>query len=330
MISKIASIVLLGLALAGCELAAGSRGPLGAPPQITPPSPTGISLEALPPPKRPIDVALASFPDLTGQNKPSDNFAEFSRAVTQGGSAFVIDALNRAGGGKWFNVIERGSLQTLLQERQLIRATRQEFEGAKAKPLPPLRFAGLLLEGGILAYDANTITGGVGARFLGIGGDTKYRRDMVTVALRVISVQSGQVLLSVTTTKTIFSVGLNSSLYRFVALDRIAEAEGGITHNEPTQLAVREAIELAIYSLIMEGAEKNLWSFRSEDLAAPLRRHYKDRPLTVKAELTEDLPTRYTSAPFSLPWSKPAEDTAPPEVTGPAEPPPTAPAPATH
>ncbi len=320
MVSKFASIMCLAFALAGCELAAGSRGPLGVAPQITPPSPTGISLESLPPPKRPIDIALSNFPDLTGQNKPSDNFAEFSRAVTQGGSAFVIDALNRAGGGKWFNVIERGGLQALLQERQLIRATRQEFEGTKAKPLPPLRFAGLLLEGGILAYDANTITGGVGARFLGIGGDTKYRRDMVTVALRVISVQSGQVLLSVTTTKTIFSVGLSSSLYRFVALDRIAEAEGGFTHNEPTQLAVREAIELAIYSLIMEGAEKKLWSFRSDDLSEPLRRHFKERPLTVKAELTDGLPTQYASAPFTLPWTRTSEELAPPEVTGPDEP----------
>ncbi|MEE7459802.1 curli production assembly protein CsgG [Methylorubrum populi] len=303
MIVKLAWVALLGLMLAGCEYAAGVRAPLEMAPQVTPSSPTGIGLESLPPPKRPIDIALYAFPDLTGQNKPSDNFAEFSRAVTQGGSAFVIDALNRAGGGKWFNVIERGGLQALLQERQLIRATRQEFEGANAKPLPPLRFAGLILDGGILAYDANTITGGIGARFLGIGGDTKYRRDMVTVALRVVSVQSGQVLLSVTTTKTIYSVLLASSLYRFVALDRIAEAEAGFSRNEPTQLAVREAIELALYSLIMEGAEKKLWSFRSDELSEPLRRRYKERPLTVKASLTEEMVPQYTNAPASLPWS---------------------------
>ena len=279
-------VVGCGLLATGCEIMPGQREPLTEAPQITPSSPTGIGLETLPAPQRPVDIALYSFPDLTGQNKPSDNFAEYSRAVTQGGSAFVVDALKRAGGGKWFNVVERGGLQSLLQERQLIRATRQEYQGTNAAPLPPLRFAGLILEGGILAYDANNITGGFGARYLGIGGDTKYRRDIVTIALRMVSVQSGQVVLSVTTTKTIYSILLTGSIYKFVAIDRILEGETGFTRNEPTQLAVREAIELAVYALIMEGAEKNLWKFRSPGAAANLVQHYRStQPLKVKAEL---------------------------------------------
>ncbi len=57
-------------------------------------------------------------------------------------------------------MVERAGLANLLQERQLIRATRQEFEGGEAKPLPPIRFAGLIVEGGIIGYDANTVTGG--------------------------------------------------------------------------------------------------------------------------------------------------------------------------
>jgi curli production assembly/transport component CsgG len=280
----------LGLLLAGCQLMPGEREAIAEAPQITPASPTGIGLESLPPPLRPVDIALYSFPDLTGQNKPSDNFAEYSRAVTQGGSAFVVDALKRAGGGKWFNVVERGGLQALLQERQLIRATRQEYQGTNAAPLPPLRFAGLILEGGILAYDANTITGGFGARYLGVGGDTKYRRDIVTVAIRMVSVQSGQVVLSVTTTKTIYSVALNGSLYKFVAIDRILEGETGVTRNEPTQLAVREAIELAVYALIMEGAEKNLWKFKTPSAVASLVERYRSaQPLIRKAELPQGI-----------------------------------------
>ena len=277
---------LLCLGLAGC-VAIGEREPLAEAPQITPASPTGIGLESLPAPDRPVDVALYGFPDLTGANRPNDTFAEYSRAVTQGGAAFVVDALRRAGGGKWFNVVERGGLASLLQERQLIRATRQEFEGNNAKPLPPLRFAGLIIEGGILAYDANTITGGFGARYLGIGGDTKYRRDIVTIAMRIVSVQSGQVLLSVTTTKTIYSVLVSGNIYKFVALDRILEAETGFSRNEPTQLAVREAIELAVYALIMEGAERKLWKFRNADTALPLVKSYRgSAPLKMRAELT--------------------------------------------
>jgi len=184
-------VSIAAVSLAGCSSVVMEREPLEEAPTVTAPSPTGLDLAALPPPARKIDVAIYNFPDLTGQNKPNDNIAEYSRAVTQGGTAFVIDALRRAGGGSWFSVVERNGLANLLQERQLIRATRSEFEGDVAKPLPPIRFAGLIVEGGILAYDANTITGGVGARYLGIGGDVKYRRDVVTVGMRIVSVQTG-------------------------------------------------------------------------------------------------------------------------------------------
>jgi curli production assembly/transport component CsgG len=304
------------LALAGCDTVLGQREPLAEAPVITPASPTGIGLETLPPPERSIDVAIYAFPDLTGQNKPSDNFAEYSRAVTQGGSAFAVDALRRAGGGKWFNVVERGGLQSLLQERQLIRATRTEFEGANAKPLPPLRFAGLIVEGGILAYDANTVTGGLGARYLGVGLDTKYRRDMVTVAMRVVSVQSGQVLLSVTTTKTIYSVLLSGNIYKFVALDRILEAETGFSRNEPTQLAVREAIELAVYSLIIEGAERKLWKFKNSGNAAALISRYRSAPVVgAKAELADAVPpTQFTQLETSPSAQGAATSAAPSEA----------------
>jgi curli production assembly/transport component CsgG len=260
--------------LSACTVLPGEREPLEQPPTVTAASPTGLNLEALPPPARKIDIAVYNFPDLTGQNKPNDNIAEYSRAVTQGGTAFVIDALRRAGSGSWFSVVERSGLNNLLQERQLIRATRQEFEGDNAKPLPPIRFAGLILEGGILAYDANTVTGGAGARYLGIGGDVKYRRDVVTVGARIVSVQSGEVLSSVTTTKTIYSVGVSASTYRYVSLNKLLELEAGFTRNEPTQFAVREAIELAVYSTVMEGARRGLWKFKDSTIGKRLIDEY--------------------------------------------------------
>ena len=260
--------------LSACAVLPGEREPFEQAPTVTAASPTGLNLEALPPPARKIDIAIYNFPDLTGQNKPNDNIAEYSRAVTQGGTAFVIDALRRAGNGSWFSVVERSGLNNLLQERQLIRATRQEFEGDNAKPLPPIRFAGLILEGGILAYDANTITGGAGARYLGVGGDVKYRRDVVTVGARIVSVQSGEVLSSVTTTKTIYSVGVSGSTYRYVSLNKLLELEAGFTRNEPTQFAVREAIELAVYSTVMEGVRKGLWKFKDPTIGKRLVGEY--------------------------------------------------------
>ena len=287
----VGTLLLAAFGLGGC-MAVGEREALNEPPTITETSPTGLNLELLPPPVREIDLAVYSFPDLTGQNKPSDNFAEFSRAVTQGGAAFLIDALRRAGGGRWFRVVERGSLANVLQERQLIRATRQEFDQDKAKPLPPIRFAGLLVEGGILAYDTNFVTGGIGARYLGIGGDIKYRRDVVTVGMRIVSVQSGEVLSSVTTTKTIYSIGLTTSTFRYVAVNKLFALDAGVTRNEPTQFAVRESIELAVYAIVMEGAKKGLWKFRDPIVGQRLVQDYldRDKALPVASQSAEIVP----------------------------------------
>ena len=38
----------------------------------------------------------------------------------------------------------------------------------------------------------------------------------------------------------------------------------GYSKNEPVGLAVRQAIELAVLSLIVDGAEKGLWNFANE------------------------------------------------------------------
>ncbi len=188
--------------------------------------------------------------------------------------------------------MERGSLANILQERQLIRATRQEFDQDNAKPLPPIRFAGLLVEGGILAYDANFVTGGIGARYLGIGGDIRYRRDVVTVGMRIVSVQTGEVLTSVTTTKTIYSIGLATNTFRYVAVNKLFEFDAGVTRNEPTQFAVRESIELAVYSTLMEGVRKGLWKFRDQDVGQRLLQQYieRDKPLPVASASAEVVP----------------------------------------
>jgi curli production assembly/transport component CsgG len=270
------ALLCLALSLAGCAQP-GARDLPEQAPVLTPASPTALDLQALPPPARKLDIAVYSFSDLTGKNEPNDTVAVFSRAVTQGGAGFVVDALQRAGKGRWFTVDERGGLNDLLQERQLVRATRAEFEGENARPLPPMRFAGLLLEGGILAFDGNVTTGGVGANFLGIGADAQYRQDIVTVGMRVVSVQTGEILTSVTTTKTVYSIGLQANLYKFVSADQLLQAEAGVTHTEPTQLAVRQAIDLAVYATIMQGVQKGVWNFTDRGRGRALLDNYLAR-----------------------------------------------------
>ncbi|WP_424629004.1 CsgG/HfaB family protein [Bradyrhizobium sp. SYSU BS000235] len=276
MLSAVKFMPLVGLAvlLAGCVTEPKGRELLEEAPVLTPASPTALDLENLLPPKRKLDVAVYQFQDLTGKNEPNDNVAVFSRAVTQGASGFVIDALQRAGHGRWFTVDERNGLSDLLNERQLVKVTRAEFEGENARPLPPIRFAGLLIEGGIIGFDGNVITGGVGANFLNIGGDVQYRQDTVTVAMRVVSVQTGEVLTSITTTKTVYSIGLRANVYKFVSIDKLLQAEAGVTRTEPTQLAVRQAIDLAVYATVMQGAQKGIWNFADQKGGRALLQSY--------------------------------------------------------
>lgn len=221
-------------------------------------------LMTLPSAKEKIAVAVYDFQDQTGQLKPNNNFADYSRAVTQGGLAILNKALLQASNGNWFTVVERGGLKDLLQERQIINLMREQYalpDGSKLGPLPPLLYSGLLIEGGIVGYDSNIVTGGAGAKYLGIGGDLKHQRDIVTVDLRAVNISNGEVVLSVTSEKTIYSTSLQGSIFKYVSFDKIFEAESGFTMNEPPQLAVRQAIETAVYEMIMEGARKGMWSF---------------------------------------------------------------------
>jgi curli production assembly/transport component CsgG len=153
------------------------------------------AIDTLPAPAGPkIAVAVYSFKDLTGQRKPSTTLSLFSTAVTQGAESYLIKSLQEAGNRQWFTVVERSNLDNLLKERQMIKQTREIYEGDKAKPLPPLTLAGVILEGGIIDYNSNVLTGGTGFAILGIGPYTQYTQDQVVISLRLVSVQTGEII----------------------------------------------------------------------------------------------------------------------------------------
>jgi curli production assembly/transport component CsgG len=133
----------------------------------------------------------------------------------------------------------------------------------------------VLLEGGVVGYDTNTVTGGVGAAFLGIGGHTEYRQDTVTVYLRAVSVRTGEVLTTVTASKTIASQGIGANAFRYVAFKDLLQADAGYTTNEPDQVALEQAIEKAVWELVLDGAELRLWNFANPAAAQPLLLQYR-------------------------------------------------------
>jgi len=220
-------------------------------------------LANLPPPDGPpVTIAMYGFQDKTGQRKENDKFSVLSSAVTQGGEVFLIKALQDAGHGKWFQVVERVGLDDLIKERQLIRNQRETYEGKDAKQLAPMLIAGVMVEGGIVGYDTNLQSGGNGAAMLGIGVNQQYRTDVVTVVLRLISVHTGEVLVSAGATKTILSVANSGTLLTFLDQGTMSvQVETGANINEPTTYAVRLATEAAVVDMIKQGKEKGLWNF---------------------------------------------------------------------
>ena len=230
----------------------------------------------------PIVIAVYDFLDMTGQKKPGGSFASMSTAVTQGSYQILIKSLQDAGNGKWFRVVERSSLPSLLQERKLIRSTRQQVNGEGAEPLPPLLFAGAYITGGIVGYDSDIKSGGFGARVLGIQANKQYRQDIVTIIIRLVNVQTGEVVLSTTVEKTIFSTSTGSDIFKYFDTDTmLVEVEAGYARNEPVTFAVRKAIEKGVVDVINLGVDKCLWEFDIKEVTIPEISDYVDTDISV-------------------------------------------------
>ncbi len=236
-------------------------------------------LSDLPKPPAPVVVAVYKFKDQTGQYKPSEVGSSFSTAVTQGGTNILIKALSDSG---WFKIIERENIGNLLNERKIIRQTRMQYqtEDSGAPLVNPLLFAGVIIEGGIVSYDSNILTGGVGVRYFGSGGSTAYRQDRVTVYIRAVATKTGEVLKNVTASKRILSQSLDGGVFRFVKFNRLLEAETGFTFNEPSDIAVTEAVQKAVYGLILEGIKGGLWAVDST---------YKEESIAMMLDYEDEL-----------------------------------------
>ena len=224
-----------------------------------------------PPAGRKVSVAVYQFVDKTGQRKPTPGVASFSTAVTQGAEVFLIKALQDVGQGAWFEVVERTNIDALTKERLIIRQMREAYEGKDAKPLMPMQFAGIIMEGGIIGYDSGTESGGAAYRFLGIGPSTQYSKDTVTVSLRAISVNTGKVLAAVHVTKIVYSTADSVAVLKFLNQNTQAfEAETGLTINEPGTLAVKATVEAAVVELIKEGERKGVWDYKKAVTQVPI------------------------------------------------------------
>ncbi|MFG0774233.1 CsgG/HfaB family protein [Vibrio plantisponsor] len=234
----------------------------------------------LPLPKGKIMVSVYDFRDQTGQYKdyPSSTFAT---AVPQGGTSMLTSSLLDS---KWFLPLEREGLQNLLTERKIIRAAQKKDEAPVniGDDLPALKSANLVIEGGIIGYESDLKSGGHGIGYFGLATYGEYRMDQVTVNLRAVDVRTGQILLSVTTSKTIFSHALSGSVFRYIAYQDLLEMESGYTNNEPVNIAVMSAIDSAVIHMIIDGIQKGLWEpADKKQMESPVMKRYMQESTTI-------------------------------------------------
>ena len=241
---------LLPLLLAGCV---NSTYPIE-PAHIVP----ATQVYDIPPPKYgKVAVGVYSFNDLTGQRQGSS----LSSAATQGGENYLITALKGFDNGSWFKVLDRKSIDDLVKERQIIKSAKQSVNpNMTDQDMPTMMYADVVIAGGVVGYDANTISGGDGVRIFGLGTSGKYTKHVVTVSLRVVSVATTEVLASVLVQKTIIDWSENTTVVAFFDQDtQTIEMESGSNYNEPSNYAVQTAIEKGVYELVMQGKETGIW-----------------------------------------------------------------------
>lgn len=250
---KIVVTILSVFTLSACSVVPEWAPPYEQKAQVIEASETLSELKLLPKPVGRIPVSVYGFRDQTGQYKPTTGASSFSTAVTQGATSILMQTLGET---QWFMPVEREGLQNILTERKIVRAANTD---QNAPELPPLTTARIIIEGGIVSYDTNTRTGGLGAEYFGIGASTLYREDQITVYMRAVDVRTGQVLVSVSTNKKVLSQEIRAGLFRYVSYKRLLEIETGYTTNEPMFECVKQSIEKAVGELVIKGIEKGVW-----------------------------------------------------------------------
>ena len=264
-------LIISVLLFSGCLTAPPKQ---AAKPTLMPRAQSYQDLTHLPEPAGKLFVSVYNIQDETGQFKPYPA-SNFSTAVPQSATAMLVSALKDSG---WFIPLERQGLQNLLNERKIIRAAQENGTAAvnNQRQLSSLVAANVLIEGSIIGYESNVKSGGAGARFFGIGASTQYQLDQIAVNLRVVDVNTGQVLSSVNTSKTILSYEVQAGVFRYIDYQRLLEGEIGYTTNEPVMLCVMSAIETGVIYLVNDGITRNLWSLKNpKDVSSPILERYK-------------------------------------------------------
>jgi len=203
-----------------------------------------------------IIVGVYQFTDQTGQRAVLDRqTSEMSSAIPQGLSSMLVQELLTSGDGKWFRVVERETITAILNERQVVVAA---LGPDVEEPLQSLLLPGILITGGAVSYDRKVSQRFAGIGFASVNGQNEIYSDKVTVVLRAVSVQTGEVLESVYVSKEVLSQMNSINVLKIVNNSTLA-IEAGMVSNEPVSVAVRTAISAAVRELFIRGLARGWW-----------------------------------------------------------------------
>jgi curli production assembly/transport component CsgG len=203
-----------------------------------------------------IIVGVYQFTDQTGQRAVLDRqTSEMSSAIPQGLSSMLVQELLTSGDGKWFRVVERETITAILNERQVVVAA---LGPDVEEPLQSLLLPGILITGGAVSYDRKVSQRFAGIGFASVNAQNEIYSDKVTVVLRAVSVQTGEVLESVYVSKEVLSQMNSINVLKIVNNSTLA-IEAGMVSNEPVSVAVRTAISAAVRELFIRGLARGWW-----------------------------------------------------------------------
>jgi curli production assembly/transport component CsgG len=167
-------VILISSALSGCaklNSASVAAAKLESASILEDEAPLGIPITP------PIIVGVYQFLDQTGQRAVLDRqTSEMSSAIPQGLSSMLVQELLTSGDGKWFRVVERETIPSILNERKVVVAALPDIE----EPLQPLLLPGILITGGAISYDRKVSQQFLGLGFASINGQKRVYSDRVS------------------------------------------------------------------------------------------------------------------------------------------------------
>lgn len=280
---KSATIVLaLSLstaALGGCaDYASWPRGGMTEP-LFTGAAKAHDALRAAPHPRQRVMTAVNSIQDQTGKL----SFGLFGPDA----GMMLAQALQNAGGGAWFAVVDRDSLDELAASHRF------------ALDQPRRRPRAVRVDCTITSVDSALERGGDGAALLGASANSPYWRISVTMDLRASSVFPGPVPVQVSVREELYAAPLRDGGVKYASLGAQLPARTGFSAESPPELAVREAMEKAVYRLVLRATARKLWAFAARP--APKRKKIAARPRPVRMIADAPAPVAPAAPPAATP-----------------------------